>query len=361
MAKVLIITLYSNNNFGNKLQNYALQEYIKELNDSFEVKTQRVNYERHTDNILEHYLWKVYHFFKMFNKKRNDREETFILFNDKFIDYTDNYIGSNSKKKITGYDYYVYGSDQVWNPNGTGSSDFFIGLLTNNNISYAASLSANLVPDKLRDKYKKSLSKFKNISVREDRGKEIVEDITDRKDIVVLIDPTMLLTAVEWDKVSNKPKQLDKIEGKKFILNYFLGSLSESRKKEIERLAKENDCYIINILDKSDPFYNCGPSEFLYLEKHAFLICTDSFHSSVFAILYDRPFIIFERENSSDMYSRIDTLINKFKLKNRKYNGKNITKENLEHDYTEAYKILEKEREKSKKFLEKALDIKKED
>ena len=51
--------------------------------------------------------------------------------------------------------------------------------------------------------------------------------------------------------------------------------------------------------------------------------------------------------------------VNKFKLDNRKYNGKNITKDNLEHDYTEAYKILENERKKSKNFLEKALDISK--
>ena len=58
------------------------------------------------------------------------------------------------------------------------------------------------------------------------------------------------------------------------------------------------------------------------------------------------------------MNSRIDTLIDKFKLKNRRYNGKKITKENLEHNYTEAYKILEEERKKSKDFLEKALDIK---
>ena len=57
------------------------------------------------------------------------------------------------------------------------------------------------------------------------------------------------------------------------------------------------------------------------------------------------------------MNSRIETLINKFQLKNRTYEGK-ITKENLEHDYTEAYKILELEREKSKRFIEKALDIK---
>ena len=93
------------------------------------------------------------------------------------------------------------------------------------------------------------------------------------------------------------------------------GELSKERKDEIERIAKENDCEIINILDKNSPFYVCGPSEFLYLEKHAFLICTDSFHSSVFAILYNRPFVIFDREDKEEnMGSRLDTLINKFKF-----------------------------------------------
>ena len=57
------------------------------------------------------------------------------------------------------------------------------------------------------------------------------------------------------------------------------------------------------------------------------------------------------------MNSRIDTLLSKFKLEDRRFNGKEITEDNLKHDYTEAYKILEKERKKSKDFLEKALDI----
>ena len=140
-------------------------------------------------------------------------------------------------------------------------------------------------------------------------------------------------------------------------MNYFLGELSETRKKEIDRIAIENNCEIINILDKNSPFYQTGPSEFLYLEKNAFLICTDSFHSSVFAVLYNRPFIVFDREDSLvSMNSRIETLINKFNLKNRKFTGK-ITEENLQHDYTEAYEILEIERQKSNEFLKKALDI----
>ena len=141
---------------------------------------------------------------------------------------------------------------------------------------------------------------------------------------------------------------------KKYILNYFLGNLSDNKREEIEKVAKENNCEIINLLDKNSPFYECGPSEFLYLEKHAFLVCTDSFHSCVFAILYNKPFIVFERDdNLMSMNSRIETLINKFKLENRKFTGK-ITKDNLKYDYKDAYKILELERKKAKLFLKKS-------
>ena len=165
----------------------------------------------------------------------------------------------------------------------------------------------------------------------------------------------MLLSAKEWDEVSKKPEQL---KTDRYILNYFLGELSEERKKEIQRIADENNCEVINILDKNSPFYETGPSEFLYLEKNAFLICTDSFHSSVFAILYNKPFIVFDREeNIVKMNSRLETLLSKFKLENRWYKG-HITDELLKVDYTEAYKILENERKKSEDFLKRALDLK---
>ena len=100
------------------------------------------------------------------------------------------------------------------------------------------------------------------------------------------------------------------------------------------KIAKEKNCKVINLLDKNDPYYVSGPSEFLWLEKHADLICTDSYHSSVFAILYNRPFVVFDRDQvgADNMGSRIDTLLSKFELKNRKFNGINIIKENLEYD-----------------------------
>ena len=356
MKKALIITLYGNDNYGNKLQNYALQQSIKKIDDAIDVTTIKVRYEKNIKNIFVYEIWKILYSIKKIMKKSkiDPRKLNFIEFNKNYLKYSRKYIGTNSFKKIKGYDLYIYGSDQIWNPNGVGISKLFIGALTNNNISYAASIGANSIPSKYLDLYKKNIEKFKYVSVREDKGKEILNRIIKNKNVDVLIDPTMLLSSEEWDEITEKPIML---KSDKYILNYFLGDLSNQRKKEIERIANKNNCEIINLLDSSSPFYTCGPSEFLYLEKNAFLICTDSFHSSVFATLYNRPFIVFNREekNMDNMESRLDTLISKFKLKNRRYNGERITKENLEHDYSDAYKILEKERKKSEYFLKKIL------
>ena len=111
------------------------------------------------------------------------------------------------------------------------------------NISYAASFGVNEIPKEMEDKYIKGLKNFKAISVREDKGQEIVKKLTNKESEVVL-DPTMMLTKEQWMGVEKKPEQL---ENKKYILNYFLGKMSKLRKKQIEIIAKENDCEIINI------------------------------------------------------------------------------------------------------------------
>lgn len=350
--KIGVITINDNNNFGNRLQNYAMVCALEKL--SFECENIKNDAFSNTKKMFVLRILK--HLFSKSTYSDNlKKANNFYEFN-KNINTTKKKVHAFSH--LPKYDFVITGSDQVWNPNFGRLRD--VDLLTfvdsEKRISYAASFGVNEIPENLKENISKELKKFKAISVREDRGKEIVEELTGRKDVEVLIDPTMLLTSEEWDKVSKKPTML---KTDKYILNYFLGELSEERKNEIERIAKENNCEIINILDKNSPFYECGPSEFLYLEKNAFLICTDSFHSSVFAILYNRPFIIFDREqkNLVSMNSRLETLIKKFKLKDRKFEGK-ITDKNLQHDYTEAYKILEEERKKSDKFLKKALDIK---
>lgn len=356
--KIGIVTINDDNNYGNRLQNYAVQEVCNKIEDVETFTIKNSNRLNNKDTKIRYFL-KYILFIKdiLINFiKKNNRVKLFKEFNKniKFNSQTINWY-RNYKKIGKNYDIFIVGSDQVWNPYGRMTDVDLLKFTENKKVSFSASLSVSKVDEKYYKKMKEEINKFAKVSVRENTGKEILEKVTERRDIEVLVDPTMLLTAKEWNKVSKKPKQL---KSDKYILNYFLGELSEERKNEINRIAKENNCEVINILDKNSPFYETGPSEFLYLEENAFLICTDSFHSSVFAILYNRPFIVFEREDSKvNMNSRLETLLSKFKLEKRYYKGK-ITDELLQTDYIEAYKILEEERKKADLFLKKALDIK---
>lgn len=344
MKKVAIITMNGNDNYGNKLQHIAVQTILEKKGVS--VSTLAFwNYSRFEYFIkdkIKYITRSRYRHFKKF---------------DKLIRYSKSIFYKNNKYKIDDtYDYYVVGSDQVWNSTISSFRTFYLlDFVKNNNkkISFSASFGTDFVLNNYIDDFKNYLKDFKYISVREDAGYKIVKELTGRTDSQVLLDPTMLLTADEWDHFAKKPKQY---HGEKYILNYFLGELSDTRKKEIERVANKCGYKIINLLDPNDPFNSSGPSEFLWLEKNASLICTDSFHSSVFAVIYNRPFIVFDREqdNLKNLNSRIDTLISKLNLKNRRFEER-VNEKNLNHDYTESYKILESERNKSSLFLEDAL------
>lgn len=340
MKNIAILTIYGNGNYGNKLQHYGLQFYLEKLGYNVETIIST------SEGKLK---FKLKEFLKILLKKRY---RVFYFGFNKLIKYSKYTFYNNNSFDVKKYDYFIVGSDQVWNTTFESFNDCFLlkNISSKKRISYSSSLGINYIRKEKIEDFKIELNKFKAISVREDKAKEIIEKTTGRSDIEVVIDPTMLLTAAEWETIAKKPK---KLKNEKYILNYFLGEISEERNKEIQKVAKDNDCIIINLLDKRSDFYNCGPSEFLYLEKNAFLICTDSFHSCVFSVIFDRPFVVFEREekNIDKMNSRIDTLIKKFSLKNRKYNGNYITKENLNHNYSEAKKILENERKKSENFF----------
>ena len=354
--KVGIVTIYDDNNYGNKLQCFALQQKLTELGAEVTVihdddKRLSIKVKRLAKKLLKR---------ENNTKEKTLRKRKFEDFNKK-IKYSKYTVDLAHPKIKEEFEYFIVGSDQVWNPNFNrlNNLDILKFAKSNKRISYAASFGINDIPAEYQNRITDEISKFHAISVREDRGKEIIEKYTKRSDTQVLIDPTMLLTSKEWDKVLIKP---EKITSKRYILKYFLGNIDKSKNDEINRIAKENDCEIIDVMDKNSLFYQTGPSEFLYLEKNAFLICTDSFHSCVFAILYNRPFIVFERENkstknNSKMNSRIQTLLEKFNLKNTLFN-KTIENKQLKVDYTETNRILKSEQEKSIKFLKNVLDIK---
>ena len=201
----------------------------------------------------------------------------------------------------------------------------------------------------------KWLSEIKYISVREESGAKIIKELTGR-DAPVLVDPTLLLTREKWLTIAkpakNKPKD-------KYLVTYFLGGVPKEYKKEIKKFAKNNQLKIINLGDiKETKTYITGPSEFLDYINSCDIIFTDSFHGTVFSILFEKPFVVYKRVGGSSMYSRIKTLLKMFKLESREYEKVRIDNSLFEIDYSHVPKILEIERSKSYNYLKEALNIK---
>ena len=345
MKKAGIITLFGEYNFGNRLQNYAVQEILKE--NGLDVETIKYMLKNSNNSVLYNEIEKNrLKKFKEFNKQ--------IKFADEIL-YMDEKIPNNFG---TDFDYIAIGSDQIWNYSFERSfSEKAFGCFVpeHKRFSLAASFGVDYLPEKNSNVYNicyKYLNELKAISVREDAGKKIVEQITDRKDVEVLIDPTMMIDVAKWKKIMKKPENFN---FEKYIIKSFLGEPSEKEKAELNKIKEEYNCEILDISSKDSLFYDMGPAEFLYLVKNAFLVATDSFHACVFSILFKTPFLVFERhDNLKSMYSRIETLLKKFEIKDRVCNGK-ITDKNINCDYSNIDVILEEERKKAKGFIKKAL------
>lgn len=206
---------------------------------------------------------------------------------------------------------------------------------------------------------------MKAISVREERGREIIKELTGR-DVPVTVDPTLLLSRGEWREIEKKPSFVG--ENDRYLLTYFLGGCSEEVRDYIEGIARANELKVIDLynefLDKSEienkKWFAADPGEFAWLIEHCELMMTDSFHGCVFSIINEVPFRYFKRGgNVADMSSRMNTLFGKLNISDWCIGDIN---ENLDHvfykDYTGVNDIIEAEKTFAYDYLKGALNIK---
>lgn len=386
MKKIGILTINDYNNYGNRLQNYATQEVLKSLgfhaktivnitkNKNEDIEQNGIKYKirklKHMpiNKIYEKLNLKIWNYIysKEISQCKEERIKAFKEFTRKYIDETDYYISDDNIPRDLGnkFDYFIIGSDQVWNPNFRhGSSiDFLTFAPEHKRIAYAPSFGISKIPEEYINIYKKWLKEMYKLSVREDAGARIIKELTGR-DAVVLVDPTLMLTKEKWLSISkeaaNKPKG-------KYLLTYFLGDVPKENKKRIKLIASKNNLEIVNLANiKDSKTYIADPSEFIDYINSASIFLTDSFHGAVFSILLEVPFIVFNRKGSiQSMNSRIDTLLYKFKLESRRANNLLDDKNNLfdnnkifEVDYSHIPPILKAERKKAYEYLKEALNI----
>lgn len=223
-------------------------------------------------------------------------------------------------------------------------------------IAYAASISCPDIPADKIPMYKEGFAGMAHISMREQQGADTVKELSGR-DVPVVVDPTLLFDADDWRKVSRQPAWY---HGEDYILTYFLGD----RPEVVETLEQETGLPVINLLDKEVyEHYVTGPDEFLWAIEHAKLVYTDSFHGTVFSILFRTPFVVCNRvgdDVSEKMGSRIDTLLGCFGLEERrgtKSNGYAIENPIEAIDWSNVDTVLTRERQHSIDYLTEALAL----
>lgn len=260
-------------------------------------------------------------------------------------------------KIVSEYDYFVCGSDQVWNPHFFFNSeiDFLTFANKSQRIAYSPSFGVAEIPKEYEGMYEEWINGIEYLSVREKAGANIIKYLTDRE-AIVLVDPTVMLTKNEWLSISKKPKWKS---GKKYVLTYFLGEKSKDVKSKIDKICNDNNLELINLTDNSNKYiYSTDPQEFLWLINNCELMCTDSFHGVVFSLIMKSNFIVFERkDNNLSMNSRIETLLNLFNMNDRL--EKNVLNDDIfKTNFKSIDAIIEEEREKAINYLKNALNIK---
>lgn len=357
--KVKIITI-SNSlpNYGNRLQNYAAQEVLRRL--GAEVST--LAFESDTLGVRHRVKYGMQKLtgFRLPGDQSYWRLDAakmyaFARFNRKYIQTE--YM--TDMRELPDSDFYAVGSDQVWNPSWYVSNPLKkeMFLLTfarpEQKVCMAPSFGIDRLPPEWEGHFAKALATFPLISVREAAGAELVKQLTG-KTAEVLIDPTLMLDKADWLKIAKEPKNPPR---GKYALTYFLGDLPARASAQADSLRADGYA-VLHMNDRREAeLFTADPAEFVHLISGADVILTDSFHACVFSFLFQKPFVVYAREdNQGNMISRIDTLLGTFDLR-RKFDQSGLPNELFECDYSAGYARLTHEREKQTDFLKKSLGI----
>lgn len=351
MKKVAIITLFDYTNIGNKLQNYAVQTLISDL--GYIPETLLCENLFYRESGIERLKVVLGRFIKKYKQLSMDSERKKV-----FKDSTKNLIRAtpiytwNEIQNLNEYDAYVTGSDQVWYNwlHKEGELEFrFLSFAERKKIiCFSPSFGMDCIDDLDKDFYKKALKRFYRFSCREESGCEIIKNLTGRE-AILLNDPTMMLELKRWKEISRKPSY-DIPD--RYILVYCLSGVSPKAIDAIKDFARENICEVIDIYNIDYlQYYNTTPQEFLFLLDKAQYVFTNSFHGTVFSILFNKKFTCYLRESkNARMNSRVLTLLNKTGLLDRK---NKISNQSI--DYTKVNEIIKQERKKGIEYLSSEL------
>jgi len=368
--KVDIITRHSVPNYGSLLQSYATQKAIEKMGYESEI----INYTRYEEryenlantlvkgkkwdkNCILRFIYKTIQspnyskMYKKFGEYRRGflRETKFEYGNVKEL-----------KENIPQADVYCSGSDQIWGKIGTADYDesYFLEFVKDKKcIAYASSFGKTELNKALEENLKNLLNKYSKILVRENSAKDLLEK-RNIENVEQVLDPTLLLSQEEWIQLANKSnKRCDE----KYILIYQLHDNKEfdryakkfAKNKKMKLLRISPSLY--HIMRSGKLIYLPTQYDFLKYFSNAEYVLTDSFHATVFSIIFNRKFIDVLPPNKTG--TRIESILSLFGIKNRilnNYNDFNSIDNYI--DYKNVNKRLKEERNKSFNLFKDAIE-----
>ncbi len=373
---ILTSTQSFSDNYGAVLQAYALSTCLRDMGYEPNIIRYKVEgeYVNHGAPIGERLKSTLFNPNMSFHAKKNlvmnkvfrrSVAGVFGGFTRKYLQfYNEEYLTNTQlKDNPPPLDAFITGSDQVWNPIIHGNKNdpgYFLDFVPQGvkRIAYAPSMGVDKIPENCKGDLKQYLDKFDHLSIREKSGAEIIKACCSI-DVPVMLDPTMLLTAEQWDKVAVKPQNLPE----KYIFCYKFGK-SATMDKTIRQISEAYKLPIVTapsspeVRFKAD--YNIGPAEFLGAIKNATLVCADSFHATVFSVIYNTPFLIFPRHPETgeiNMNSRMENILETLSLSQRYIheNGEICKDQLFDCSFENAEKVLVEKRTESKNYLKNAL------
>lgn len=363
-------------NYGSVLQVYALCHALRNLGYDSEIVWESGNISRNYDirpnKIIKTGLKLLCHPSLLASTLKTIKEVKAVkvdeskiaLFDDfvaKHIDQTlyphDELVKVASSDK---YDKFVVGSDQIW-----CTTTLYVDPMMylrfapkDKRIAYAPSLGRDYIPGYNKRTMRKYINDIPCVSVREDKGRELIKELTGR-DVPVVLDPSLLLTSEDWDRL-----KVEVETPSRYILCYFLDTPSDQLKNSIMAFAKEKGLFIMALgqfgkfihPEVSVYYPTTGPCEFLDYVSKATVVITDSYHGMLFSINYKKCFWAVARDYKQfDQSSRHQTVLKRLDLENRYLTSQfNFTLDEI--DYDKVRKIIDADRAFSLNYLKESIE-----
>jgi hypothetical protein len=370
--RIQIVTWLGNGNFGTSLQSYALYHFLSIKGYDCSILSS-FNYKHFS---LKGYLKMILSALGIMKirerrkiKKASDSRKLMKL--SEFFEHNIRQESVSNpwqyRNLLRNTDVFCVGSDQVWNAYFNFSPFNFLDFAGNvKRISYASSMGTKDFPEEYKETIKNLLLKFAHISLRETTGRKAVSRLTGRNDIKTVLDPTFLLTAKDWNSVSEQSR-IEISLPKNYMLVYLIGNNDNYPKQVRELQTKTGIENVIVIPAVENPnfeikgsivYRDAAVAEFVKLIKDAAWVCTDSFHATALSINIGKNFTEFLRFKDSDQgsqNSRIYDVLDTFMLQNRLYNEmQDLWSKPI--DYKESHAILDHLRMDSTDWLVNAIE-----